>query len=94
MTVEINDDCAGMVLACLYCRFYDMCLMLPRSCNRAAQNLFPTYQNFAKSAEPSHNNGKDSDGCACDFDCGLFELCQETGDCLELAMEISEVCYH
>lgn len=90
----LTDDCAGIVLACLFCRFYDLCLMLPNSCAWAAHHLCPSYHNFAKTSEAAHNNANGDCNCNCDFDCGLFDACHETGECLELAMEISEVCYH
>ncbi|XP_076124756.1 myoD family inhibitor domain-containing protein 2 [Alosa pseudoharengus] len=91
---EREDDCAGVVLACLFCRFYDLCLMLPNSCDWAAQRLCPSYQHFAKTREAGHSGGNGDCNCKCDFDCGLFDACHESGECLELAMEISEVCYH
>ncbi|XP_041945046.1 myoD family inhibitor domain-containing protein 2 [Alosa sapidissima] len=91
---DTGDDCAGVVLACLFCRFYDLCLMLPNSCDWAAQRLCPSYQHFAKTREAGHSGGNGDCNCKCDFDCGLFDACHESGECLELAMEISEVCYH
>ncbi|XP_062400932.1 myoD family inhibitor domain-containing protein 2 [Sardina pilchardus] len=91
---EREDDCAGVVLACLFCRFYDLCLMLPGSCARAAQRLCPSYQHFAKTHEGGGSGSNGDCTCKCDFDCGLFDACHESGECLELAMEISEVCYH
>lgn len=85
-----SELCAGIVLNCLFCRFYDLFLMLPETCERAAISICPTYMLFSPPAEPAHTNWN----CSCDFDCGLRDICHETGECLELAMEISEVCYH
>ncbi|XP_039544932.1 myoD family inhibitor domain-containing protein 2 isoform X1 [Pimephales promelas] len=86
---ERGELCAGIVLNCLFCRFYDLFLMLPETCERAAISICPTYMLFSPPAEPAHTNWN----CSCDFDCGLRDICHETGECLELAMEISEVCY-
>uniref|UniRef100_A0A8C1IT13 MyoD family inhibitor domain containing 2 n=1 Tax=Cyprinus carpio TaxID=7962 RepID=A0A8C1IT13_CYPCA len=88
---ERGELCAGIVLNCLFCRFYDLFLMLPETCERAANSICPAYMLFSPPAEPAHNN---TWNCSCDFDCGLMDACHETGECLELAMEISEVCYH
>lgn len=86
-----SELCARIVLNCLFCRFYDLFLMLPETCERAANSICPTYMLFSPPAEPAHNTNWN---CGCDFDCGLRDACHETGECLELAMEISEVCYH
>lgn len=86
-----SEFCARIVLNCLFCRFYDLLLMLPETCERAAYSICPAYMLFTPPAESAHNNNWN---CSCDFDCGLMDACHETGECLELAMEISEVCYH
>ncbi|XP_030634253.1 myoD family inhibitor domain-containing protein 2 [Chanos chanos] len=85
-----GEDCAGIVLFCLFCRYYDLFVMLPNSCERAANRICPSYKHFSETVEPVHSSDWN---CHCDFDCGLFDACHETGECLELAMEISEVCY-
>ncbi len=85
-----SEICAGIVLNCLFCRFYDLFLMLPETCERAAISICPAYMLFSPPVESAHNNNWN---CSCDFDCGLMDACHETGECLELAMEISEVCY-
>lgn len=76
--VSPSVDCAGVVLDCLFCRFYDM-ILAARCC--------PDYSQVATTTESSP--GEDDD-----CDCGLFPCCQDAGDCLELAMEASELCYH
>ncbi|XP_070814179.1 myoD family inhibitor domain-containing protein 2 [Chaetodon trifascialis] len=84
-------DCAGIVLNFLFCRFYDMILMLPDSCERVAHHCCPSYKQVITTVEstPSSN-----DETFVDLDCGLFSSCQDASDCLELAMEMSELCYH
>ncbi|XP_061076028.1 myoD family inhibitor domain-containing protein 2 [Conger conger] len=87
---DIGDDCAAILLTCLYCKFYDFLLLLPDTCERAVSRCCPSYQQFSSAREQAPGND-----CNCDveFDCGLFDACHDSSECLELAMEISEVCY-
>ncbi|KAG9353301.1 hypothetical protein JZ751_017877 [Albula glossodonta] len=85
-----GDDCAAILLTCLYCKFYDFLFLLPDTCERVVNRCCPSYQQFSSTHEPAQNNDCN---CNLEFDCGLFDTCHETGECLELAMEISEVCY-
>ncbi|XP_022523447.1 myoD family inhibitor domain-containing protein 2 [Astyanax mexicanus] len=87
---DADDACAGIVLNCLFCRFYDLCVMLPETCERAVSHVCPAYQYLVAPLEPVQSSDWN---CNCDFDCGLFDACQETSECLELAMELSEICY-
>ncbi|XP_072309068.1 myoD family inhibitor domain-containing protein 2 [Eucyclogobius newberryi] len=83
-------DCAGIVLNCLFCQFYDMILQLPASCKKAANQCCPTYQQVTPAAQsPVSSEG----GSHTDWDCGLLVSCKDANDCLELAMEVSELCY-
>ncbi|XP_033483368.1 myoD family inhibitor domain-containing protein 2 [Epinephelus lanceolatus] len=84
-------DCAGIVLNCLFCRFYDMILMLPDSCERVVNRCCPTYKQVITAMESAPSSNDESRK---DWDCGLFNSCHDASDCLELAMEISELCYH
>ncbi|XP_022600759.1 myoD family inhibitor domain-containing protein 2 [Seriola dumerili] len=81
----------GMVLNCLFCRFYDMIGMLPDSCERVARHCCPNYKQVLTTAESTPSS--DNDSCI-DLDFGLFSSCHDASDCLELAMEVSELCYH
>ncbi|KAL0978644.1 hypothetical protein UPYG_G00173270 [Umbra pygmaea] len=83
-------DCAGIVLYCLFCRFNDLILMLPNSCDEVTYRCCPSYRQFSSSVEAMPSNDSN---CNCNFDCGLFDTCQDTSEFLELAMEISEICY-
>ncbi|KAJ8259753.1 hypothetical protein GJAV_G00173020 [Gymnothorax javanicus] len=87
---ETGDDCAAILLACLYCKFYDFLLLLPDTCERAMTRCCPSYRLFCANREQTQNNDC---GCDLEFDCGLFDACHDSSECLELAMEISEVCY-
>ncbi|XP_056607017.1 myoD family inhibitor domain-containing protein 2 [Triplophysa dalaica] len=87
---ERGEDCAELLLNCLFCRFYDLFLMLPETCERAANRICPAYMYFSTTAEGARSSDCK---CNCNFDCGLMDACHDTGECIELAMEISEVCY-
>nr|XP_020489444.1 myoD family inhibitor domain-containing protein 2 [Labrus bergylta] len=91
MSPSQQIDCAGIILNCLFCRFYDMMLMLPASCERVANHCCPSYKQVMTTSETTPSTNDDS--CV-DFDCGLCNSCHDAGDCLELAMEISQLCYH
>ncbi|XP_067096862.1 myoD family inhibitor domain-containing protein 2-like [Osmerus mordax] len=88
---DSGDDCAAILLECLYCRFCDLLAMLPDTCERAVGRCFPSlkYRNAASEQE----KGGDCCSCSLKLDCGCCSACQETAELLELAMEISEVCF-
>ncbi|XP_048879321.1 myoD family inhibitor domain-containing protein 2 [Brienomyrus brachyistius] len=81
-----GDDCASVILTCLFCRFSELLLMLPPLCEAALSHRFS-----ASAQQPPATN--DDIGCGLEFDCSALEVCLEAGECLELAMEISEICY-
>ncbi|XP_037685123.1 myoD family inhibitor domain-containing protein 2 [Choloepus didactylus] len=88
---DTDDECASLILACLFCQFLDCLLMLPDTCETVCTNLCcPSYRYHHTSDE---NHSRNDCNCNCDMDCSLFESCHETSECLELAMEISEICY-
>ncbi|XP_035802446.2 myoD family inhibitor domain-containing protein 2 [Amphiprion ocellaris] len=87
---NMGVDCAGIVLNCLFCRFYDMIHLLPDSCERLANHCCPSYKHVVTTEEAESSD----DESYLDLDCGLFSSCQDVSDCLELAMEVSELCYH
>ncbi|KAM9482450.1 myoD family inhibitor domain-containing protein 2 [Clarias gariepinus] len=89
-TQDAEDACAGIILNCLFCQFYDLCLTLPDTCKRAAYQICPACSYLFAPLEPVQSSDWN---CHCDIDCDLFDACQETSNCLELAMEISEICY-
>ncbi|KAM5148038.1 myoD family inhibitor domain-containing protein 2 [Mantella aurantiaca] len=89
---EKEGECASLILACLFCHFCDFLIMLPKVCENMVTSICcPSHRYHHTSDEEQANSDCN---CNCDFDCGLCDACQETGECLELAMEISEVCYH
>lgn len=65
--------------------------MLPDTCETVCTNTCcPSYR-YHHTSDEGHS--RNDCNCNCDMDCSLFESCHETGECLELAMEISEICY-
>ncbi|KAL2104031.1 hypothetical protein ACEWY4_000899 [Coilia grayii] len=87
-----GDDCASLLLACLHCRFSELLSLVPVTCERALVRCCPSCRYFSTSSEPIHT---DTDCCSCNVncDCSLMNSCQDASELLELAMEVSEVCY-
>ncbi|XP_028849576.1 uncharacterized protein LOC114798223 [Denticeps clupeoides] len=88
---DSRDDCASVLLACLYCNFYNIVVMLPGMCERSVIRCCPSYKYYQVSGEKTQVD--DCCNCNLTLDCSLCNSCQEAGELLELAMEISEVCY-
>ncbi|XP_020140432.1 myoD family inhibitor domain-containing protein 2 isoform X1 [Microcebus murinus] len=88
---DTDEECASLILTCLFCQFWDCLLMLPDTCETVCANLCCPSHPYHHAPDESHS--RNDCGCNCDVDCSLFESCHETGECLELAMEISEICY-
>ncbi|XP_061478036.1 myoD family inhibitor domain-containing protein 2 [Rhineura floridana] len=89
---DSNDECATLILACLFCQFWDFLFMLPDVCENWLTNVCCPSHRYYQSSSDNPNNGDCA--CNCDIDCSILESCHETGECLELALEISQVCYH
>ncbi|CAG5984249.1 unnamed protein product [Menidia menidia] len=85
-------DCADVVLKCLFCRFSDLIFMIPDSCGRLTDHCCPDYKYVITTVELD-TTPDDGDDCTA-FNCGFLGSCHDASDCLELAMEVSEVCYH
>ncbi|XP_025010418.1 myoD family inhibitor domain-containing protein 2 isoform X1 [Gallus gallus] len=88
---DSDDECATLILACLFCQFWDFLIMLPDTCEHWLIDTCCPSNRYYQTSDEDHSNNDCN--CDCDIDCSLFESCHETGECLELAMEISEVCY-
>uniref|UniRef100_A0A3B4A224 MyoD family inhibitor domain containing 2 n=1 Tax=Periophthalmus magnuspinnatus TaxID=409849 RepID=A0A3B4A224_9GOBI len=89
-TLSSVVDCAGIVLNCLFCQFYDMILQLPASCKKIVNQCCPNYQQVT----PTAQSPVSEESSYTDWDCGLLASCKDANECLELAMEVSEMCYH
>ncbi|XP_074862279.1 myoD family inhibitor domain-containing protein 2 isoform X2 [Carettochelys insculpta] len=88
---ESDDECASLILACLFCQFWDFLIMLPKACENWLTNVCCPSNRYHHTSSENHSNNDCN--CDCDIDCSIFESCHETSECLELALEISEVCY-
>ncbi|XP_055045380.1 myoD family inhibitor domain-containing protein 2 [Misgurnus anguillicaudatus] len=88
---DAAEDCATVLLACLYCHFFEFIALLPDACERGFHRCFPSYKYYITSNE--QNKSKDCCSWNLDCDCSVMDSCHETTELLELAMEISEVCY-
>ncbi|KAM8754063.1 myoD family inhibitor domain-containing protein 2 isoform 1-T2 [Acanthopagrus schlegelii] len=89
---DTGDDCAALLLACLHCRFHELMVLLPDTYERAVSRCFPSYR-YARASSERDQPGKDCCSFKLDLDCNCCGSCQDTGELIELAMEISEVCY-
>lgn len=89
----LPDDCATLLLACLHCRFHELMVLLPGTCEGAVQHCFPSYKHITESGERDQQ-GQDCCNYKLELDCNFCGSCQDAGELIELAMEISEVCYH
>uniref|UniRef100_A0A7N8X3E9 MyoD family inhibitor domain containing 2 n=1 Tax=Mastacembelus armatus TaxID=205130 RepID=A0A7N8X3E9_9TELE len=88
----LPDDCAALLLACLHCRFHELMVLLPDTCERAVSRCFPSYRYITASSE-SEQQGKDCCTYTLELDCNFCSSCHDAGELIELAMEISEICY-
>ncbi|KAI3357523.1 hypothetical protein L3Q82_015932 [Scortum barcoo] len=89
---DSGDDCAALLLACLHCRFHELMVLLPDTCERAVSRCFPSYS-YIKASSEREQQGKDCCSYKLELDCNCCGSCQDAGELIELAMEISEVCY-
>lgn len=76
----------------MHCRFHEFMVLLPDTCERAVSRCFPSYRYIRWSAEGEQSE-KDCCSYKLEMDCNCCGSCQETGEFMEFAMEISEVCY-
>ncbi|XP_066206461.1 myoD family inhibitor domain-containing protein 2 [Saccopteryx leptura] len=88
---DTDEECASLILTCLFCQFWDCLLMLPDTCETVCTSLCCPSHRYHHTSDENHS--RNDCNCNCDMDCSLFESCHETSECLELAMEISEICY-
>ncbi|XP_062396126.1 myoD family inhibitor domain-containing protein 2-like [Sardina pilchardus] len=88
---DSGDDCASLLLACLHCRFSELLWLVPETCERCVLRCCPSCGYYSATREPARANDCCSWNLSCD--CALFDSCQEASELIELAMEISEVCY-
>ncbi|XP_034067047.1 myoD family inhibitor domain-containing protein 2 [Gymnodraco acuticeps] len=87
-----GDDCAGLLLACLHCRFHEFMVLISDTCERAVNRCFPSYKYITALSERDQQ-GQECCNYKLELDCNCCGSCQDAGELIELAMEISEVCY-
>ncbi|XP_019723992.1 uncharacterized protein mdfic2 [Hippocampus comes] len=87
-----DEDCAGILLACLHCRFHEFMHLLVDTLDRAVGHCFPSVNQVTESIEGDHQ-GWECLTCNLGLDWNFCNSCQDSAELLELAMEISEVCY-
>ncbi|KAA8593511.1 hypothetical protein FQN60_009627, partial [Etheostoma spectabile] len=71
---NMGVDCAGIILNCLFCQFYNMILMLPDSCERAVNHCCPNYKQVVTATESTPSSNDDS---YVELDCGPFGSCHD-----------------
>ncbi|XP_045913195.1 myoD family inhibitor domain-containing protein 2-like [Micropterus dolomieu] len=87
-----GDDCASLLLACLHCHYHELMVLLSDMCERAVNHCFPSFK-YIKASSERDQQGMDCCNYTLELDCDCCGSCQDTGELIELAMEISEVCY-
>ncbi|XP_037334281.2 myoD family inhibitor domain-containing protein 2 [Pungitius pungitius] len=85
-----GDACAALLLACLHCRFHEFVVLLLDACELAVGRCFPLYKYVAAASD---QQGSDCCNYNLEMDCNCCGSCQDAGELIELAMEMSEVCY-
>ncbi len=95
------DLCAAILLACLFCHPLDCLLATMRGCNQCVWSLC----SFLCGCEPATlqpllDVTHHCDLCGCLgvrcflCDCPVCDICLQATECLDLAMEISQMLYH
>ncbi|XP_073397442.1 uncharacterized protein [Dendrobates tinctorius] len=86
---DVSDLTASLLLACLFCHFSDCLVLIPSTCSTGVRCL------CSHSCLPDLYDLCCCPSCCCTNTCCEFlDLCRHTAECLELAMEISALCYH
>ncbi|XP_058487192.1 uncharacterized protein si:dkey-245f22.3 [Solea solea] len=96
-----EDLCAAILLACLFCHPLDCLLATMRGCNDCVWSLC-SYLCGCKPAslQPLLDATHYCDLCSCVgircllCDCTLCDICIQATECLDLAMEISQMLFH
>ncbi|XP_029995187.1 myoD family inhibitor domain-containing protein 2 [Sphaeramia orbicularis] len=89
---DSGDDFAAVLLACLHCRFHELMDLLPEMLERAVSRCFPSYK-YIKASSERDQQGNDCCNCKPGLDYNFCSSCQDTTELIELAMEISGVCF-
>ncbi|XP_056249620.1 uncharacterized protein si:dkey-245f22.3 [Seriola aureovittata] len=96
-----EDICATILLACLFCHPLDCLLATMRGCNECIWSMCSSLCGCEPTTlqpllDVTHHC--DLCGClsvrSCLCDCPVCDICLQTTECLDLAMEISQMLYH
>ncbi|XP_073771943.1 uncharacterized protein isoform X1 [Danio rerio] len=110
LRAPVEDLCASVLLACLFCRFWDCVLALGDGCQFCVASLCSSFCSSMCCCDPSSLEELidlcpccscaeyvEACGCSCGentFDCSICDLCLQTSECLELGMELSQLLFH
>ncbi|KAK2914670.1 hypothetical protein Q8A73_005264 [Channa argus] len=96
-----EDLCAAILLACLFCHPLDCLLATMRACNECVWSLCSSLCGCESTAlQPLVDITHHCDLCRCLgvrcflSDCPICDICLQATECLDLAMEISQMLYH
>ncbi|XP_042262123.1 myoD family inhibitor domain-containing protein isoform X1 [Thunnus maccoyii] len=96
-----DDLCASILLACLFCHPLDCLLATVRGCNACVWSLCSSLCGCESNAlQPLLDVTHHCDFCrclgvrCCLCDCPICDICLQATECLDLAMEISQMLYH
>lgn len=100
-SLSLWDLCAAILLACLFCHPLDCLWATVRGCGHCCWSLCSLQCCCNPSSLPSVpdiNRLCDLCGClglrCCLCDCPMCDICLQATECLDLAMEISQMLYH
>ncbi|KAM7423210.1 hypothetical protein PAMA_010984 [Pampus argenteus] len=95
-----SDLCASILLACLFCHPLDCLLATARGCNACVWSLCSSLCGCESTTlQPLCDITHHCDFCGCLgvrcflCDCPICSLCPQATECLDLAMEISQMLY-
>ncbi|MEQ2243764.1 hypothetical protein ILYODFUR_010190 [Ilyodon furcidens] len=91
-----SDLCAAILLDCLFCRPLDCLLETFRGCTMCVWSLCSSMFGCGSDALPILEFTQTWDLCSCCSlcDCTACDICLPATECLDLAMEISQMLYH
>ncbi|XP_051528867.1 myoD family inhibitor domain-containing protein 2 [Myxocyprinus asiaticus] len=110
LNAPAEDLCATLLLACLFCKFWDCMLAVGDGCQYCMASICSSLCSKACCCDPSSledfmefcpccscTDYVEACGCSCGrgaFDCSICDLCLQTTECLELGMELSQLMFH
>ncbi|KAF1391231.1 hypothetical protein PFLUV_G00039780 [Perca fluviatilis] len=96
-----DDLCAAILLACLFCHPLDCLLAMMRGCNECVWSLCSSLCGCElRTLQPLLDITHHCDLCGCLgvrcflCDCPACDICLQATECLDLALEFSQMLYH